>query len=63
MAGENIIFPKVYVIWGKYGDGSGHKILRAYAHKSRAESDLKLINEADSSMQWYIDELDLITRL
>jgi len=46
----------VYVIWWKYGDGSGCGVMRAYADRQRAEEDLELL-VFDSNRQFEIAEL------
>lgn len=50
---------KIYILFGKYSDGSGVKIPRAYKDIETAEKDLNLIHECDpcSDLYWEIMEV------
>jgi hypothetical protein len=61
MPTEYIITPKVYVLFWKYSDGSACGVSRAYALKSIAENDLKLLEIAESSKFFELVEVDFFT--
>lgn len=53
----------VWVLWHKYGDGSGAHIERVYVDEDRARSDYDLLTEGDSkysASEWRLDKTQFI---
>lgn len=46
---------EVYVLWWKYSDGSSCGVCRVYFDKARAESDMKLLEDALTSKDYKLD--------
>ena len=53
----------VWVLWHRYGDGSGAHVERVYVDEDRACCDLSLLTEGDgkaSSHEWHLDKVQFI---
>ena len=55
-----------WVLWHRYGDGTGAHIERVYLDGERAKSDLALLVEGDAcktgAHEWRLDELPITGR-
>jgi hypothetical protein len=49
----------VWVLWHRYGDGSGAHIERAYLDGLRARQDHELLAKAPGGGEWHLDEVPL----
>ena len=50
-----------WVLWHRYGDGSGAHVERVYTDVGRASEDFELLQKQPTGSEWSLDEVPLFT--
>jgi hypothetical protein len=52
---------KAWVLWWRYGDGSGSGIERVYDNETRANEDYALASKTQDVLEWHLDQVPFFT--